>query len=141
MAFNTVIFILCTLSGCWRNGLQLEEYALGVLTQQRVLVPHEWVNGFVYSEPKHRPTTHSVGSHVMATFGAWKIASALAVGNSIVLKPSEIASLSLLRLGAIAQEAGLPDGVLNIVTGDGTETGSAMASHQYTVWPSPCSMG
>ncbi len=61
--------------------------------------------------------------------GAWKIASALAVGNSIVLKPSEIASLSLLRLGAIAQEAGLPDGVLNIVTGDGTETGSAMAYH------------
>ena len=61
--------------------------------------------------------------------GAWKMAAALAVGNSVVLKPSEVASLSLLRLGELAMEAGLPDGVLNIVTGDGATTGAAMAGH------------
>ena len=61
--------------------------------------------------------------------GAWKLAAALAVGNSVVLKPSEVASLTLLRLGEIAQAAGLPDGVLNIVTGDGAETGAAIAHH------------
>ena len=61
--------------------------------------------------------------------GAWKMAAALAVGNSVVLKPSEIASLSLLRLGELAMEAGLPGGVLNIVTGDGATTGAAMAGH------------
>lgn len=61
--------------------------------------------------------------------GAWKIAAALATGNSVVLKPSEIAPLSLLRLGEIAMESGLPEGVLNIVTGDGAITGNAMAEH------------
>ena len=61
--------------------------------------------------------------------GAWKVAAALAVGNSVVLKPSEVASLSLLRLGEIALQAGLPAGVLNIVTGDGASTGAAMANH------------
>ena len=50
---------------------------------------------------------------------AWKIAPALAMGNSVVLKPSEIASLSALRLVELAHEAGLPDGVLNVVTGQG----------------------
>jgi 4-(gamma-glutamylamino)butanal dehydrogenase len=44
--------------------------------------------------------------------GSWKIAPALAVGNSVVLKPSEMASLSLLRLTELASEAGIPDGVL-----------------------------
>ena len=61
--------------------------------------------------------------------GAWKIAPALAAGNSVVLKPSEDASLSLLRLGQLCLEAGLPAGVLNIVTGSGAETGDALARH------------
>ena len=58
---------------------------------------------------------------------AWKIAPALAVGNSVVLKPSEIASLCVLRLVELAHEAGLPDGVLNVVTGQGAVTGRALA--------------
>lgn len=61
--------------------------------------------------------------------GAWKIAPALAAGNSVVLKPSEDASLSLLRLGQLCLEAGLPAGVLNIVTGSGAEAGDALARH------------
>lgn len=61
--------------------------------------------------------------------GAWKLAPALAVGNSIVIKPAESASLSLLRLGELAMEAGLPAGVLNVVTGKGSVTGEALALH------------
>ena len=60
---------------------------------------------------------------------AWKVAAALAAGNSVILKPSEVASLSLLRLGEIALAAGLPKGVLNIVTGKGAGTGAALAAH------------
>lgn len=59
--------------------------------------------------------------------GAWKLAPALAAGNSVVLKPAETASLTLLRLGALALEAGLPEGVLNIVTGPGGVSGAALA--------------
>tara|TARA_B100000963_G_scaffold316810_1_gene296860 strand:- start:756 stop:2243 length:1488 start_codon:yes stop_codon:yes gene_type:complete len=61
--------------------------------------------------------------------GAWKIAPALAMGNSVVIKPSEAASLSLLKLGEICLEAGLPPGTLNIVTGNGRITGQALALH------------
>ena len=59
--------------------------------------------------------------------GAWKLAPALATGNSVVLKPAETASLSLLKLAEICAEAGLPDGVLNVVTGQGSVTGEALA--------------
>jgi gamma-glutamyl-gamma-aminobutyraldehyde dehydrogenase len=59
--------------------------------------------------------------------GAWKLAPALAAGNSVVLKPAETASLSLLRLAEIASAAGLPDGVFNVITGDGRIAGDALA--------------
>lgn len=59
--------------------------------------------------------------------GAWKIAPALATGNSIVVKPAEAASLTLLRLAELASEAGLPDGVFNVVTGKGSMVGEALA--------------
>lgn len=59
--------------------------------------------------------------------GAWKIAPALAMGNSVVLKPAETASLSLLRLAELALEAGVPPGVFNVVTGPGRITGEALA--------------
>jgi phenylacetaldehyde dehydrogenase len=58
-----------------------------------------------------------------------KIAPALAAGCSVVLKPAEQTSLSALRLGELALEAGVPDGVLNIVTGYGPEAGEALARH------------
>jgi 4-(gamma-glutamylamino)butanal dehydrogenase len=61
--------------------------------------------------------------------GAWKLAAALAMGNSVVLKPAETASLTLLRLAELALEAGLPPGVLNVVTGPGHITGQALAEH------------
>jgi phenylacetaldehyde dehydrogenase len=59
---------------------------------------------------------------------AWKIAPALACGNTVVVKPSEETPLTTLRLGELLHQAGLPDGVVNIVTGNGT-TGSALCAH------------
>jgi gamma-glutamyl-gamma-aminobutyraldehyde dehydrogenase len=60
---------------------------------------------------------------------AWKIAPALAAGNSVVLKPAEGASLTLLRLAQLCAEAGLPEGVLNVVTGYGMTVGEALGLH------------
>ena len=83
------------------------------------------VLGLIYKEP-----VGVVGAIVPWNFplmiGAWKIAPALAAGNSIVLKPAETASLSLLKLAELAAEAGVPDGVLNVVTGQGSVVGKAM---------------
>jgi gamma-glutamyl-gamma-aminobutyraldehyde dehydrogenase len=62
--------------------------------------------------------------------GAWKIAPALAAGNSVVLKPAETASLSLLRLAELCAEAGLPEGVFNVVTGRGAVAGEALGLHK-----------
>ncbi|WP_037312423.1 aldehyde dehydrogenase [Ruegeria halocynthiae] len=59
--------------------------------------------------------------------GSWKIAPALAAGNSIVLKPAESASLSLLAIAELAVEAGLPEGVFNVVTGKGSVVGETLA--------------
>lgn len=63
---------------------------------------------------------------MMAT---WKLAPALAAGNSVVLKPSEKSPLSVLRLAELASEAGLPDGVLNVLPGFGHTAGKALALH------------
>jgi acyl-CoA reductase-like NAD-dependent aldehyde dehydrogenase len=60
---------------------------------------------------------------------SWKVAPALAMGNSVVLKPAEQSSLSALLLARLATEAGLPDGVFNVVTGLGPEAGQALARH------------
>lgn len=61
--------------------------------------------------------------------GAWKVAPALAAGCSIVLKPSELTPLTALEFGTIAEEAGVPPGVLNIVTGFGPEAGQPLTEH------------
>ena len=60
---------------------------------------------------------------------AWKIGPALAAGCTMVLKPAEQTPLTALRLGELALEAGLPEGVLNVITGDG-ETGAALVDHE-----------
>ena len=60
---------------------------------------------------------------------AWKLGPALATGNTVVLKPAEQTPLSALRLGELLLEAGLPNGVVNIVTGFGETAGAALAAH------------
>jgi len=59
---------------------------------------------------------------------AWKIAPALATGNTVVLKPAEFTPLTALAFAHICQEVGLPAGVVNIITGDGS-TGEALVKH------------
>ena len=81
----------------------------------------------------HREPLGVVGAIVPWNFpmmiGAWKVAPALAAGNTVVLKPAEVASLTLLRLGELALEAGMPEGVFNVVTGFGATAGKALALH------------
>lgn len=60
---------------------------------------------------------------------SWKVAPALAAGNTVVLKPSEFTSLSALRMVELALEAGLPPGAMNLVTGYGPEAGQALIDH------------
>ncbi|WBO21214.1 aldehyde dehydrogenase [Sphingomonas abietis] len=61
---------------------------------------------------------------------AWKVAPALAMGNSVILKPAEQSPLTAIRLGELALEAGLPPGVLNVIPGTGEVTGQALARHR-----------
>lgn len=78
----------------------------------------------------HRDPVGVVGAIVPWNFplmiGAWKLGPALAAGNSVVLKPAETGSLSLLHFAELGLEAGLPPGVLNVVTGDGAVVGAAL---------------
>src|SRR5205823_3140386 len=60
---------------------------------------------------------------------AWKVAPALAAGNTVVLKPAEQTPVTALELAKLIQEAGFPEGVVNIVTGYGETAGAALASH------------
>jgi len=60
---------------------------------------------------------------------AWKLAPALAAGNTIVLKPSELASASCFRLAEFSREAGFPPGVINVISGTGVEAGEALVRH------------
>ena len=79
----------------------------------------------------HREAVGVVGAIVPWNFplmiGAWKLGPALAAGCTVVLKPAETASLTLLRIAELALEAGLPAGVLNVVTGEGAVVGAAIA--------------
>ncbi|NRQ48850.1 aldehyde dehydrogenase family protein [Aeromicrobium stalagmiti] len=63
------------------------------------------------------------------TISAWKLAPALAAGNTVVLKPAEATPLSALRLGQLALEAGFPPGVFNVVNGYGSTVGQRLAEH------------
>lgn len=60
---------------------------------------------------------------------AWKVAPALCCGNSVILKPSELASLTCLALGKLASQAGMPAGAFNVVSGLGDPAGAALSSH------------
>src|SRR5204862_301826 len=60
---------------------------------------------------------------------SWKLGPALACGNTVVLKPAELTPLTALRLGELALDAGLPEGVLNVVVGAGSTVGQRLAEH------------
>ena len=92
-----------------------------------------WADKLKYAFPGKTPRPLGVAGQIIPwnfplLMAAWKIAPALACGNTVVLKPAETTSLTALRLAEIFAEAGLPDGVVNIVTGAGA-TGSALVNH------------
>jgi acyl-CoA reductase-like NAD-dependent aldehyde dehydrogenase len=63
------------------------------------------------------------------TIASWKMAPALAAGNTVVLKPAELTPLTALEFGRIAREAGIPEGVVNVVVGPGREVGRRLVEH------------
>lgn len=93
-------------------------------------IPVSQANQFVYTL---REPMGVVGLIIPWNFplvmAAWKLAPALACGNTCILKPAEETPLTALRLGELIQEAGFPDGVVNVLTGPGLPTGAAIVSH------------
>jgi aldehyde dehydrogenase (NAD+) len=92
-----------------------------------------WADKLDYAFPGRRPAPLGVAAQVIPwnfplLMAAWKLAPALAAGNTVVLKPAETTPLTALRLGEVIQEAELPDGVVNILTGAGA-TGAAVVGH------------
>jgi len=92
-----------------------------------------WADKLEYLFPGFKPEPLGVVGQIIPwnfplLMLAWKVAPALAAGNTVVLKPAETTPLSALHLARVAAEAGLPPGVLNVVTGDG-RTGSSMVTH------------
>ena len=93
-----------------------------------------WADKLEYAFPNRQPKSLGVAAQITPwnfpmLMIAWKIAPALAAGNTVVLKPAETTSLTALKLAEVIQEAGLPDGVVNIVTGYG-KTGAMMVDHK-----------
>ncbi|WP_413134609.1 aldehyde dehydrogenase family protein, partial [Enterococcus lactis] len=63
-------------------------------------------------------------------FTSWKLGPALAAGNTVVMKPSELTPLSTLKIAELVKKAGFPDGVVNVVTGYGHTAGQRLAEHE-----------
>ncbi|MDP4934237.1 MAG: aldehyde dehydrogenase family protein, partial [Salibacteraceae bacterium] len=92
-----------------------------------------WADKLEYAFPNKKIESIGVAAQIIPwnfplLMAAWKIAPALACGNTVVLKPAETTPLTALKLAEVIKEAGLPDGVVNIITGAG-ETGALMTSH------------
>jgi aldehyde dehydrogenase (NAD+) len=92
-----------------------------------------WADKLDYAFPGRRPRPLGVAAQVIPwnfplLMAAWKLAPALAAGNTVVLKPAETTPLTALLLGEVLQQAELPDGVVNIITGAG-QTGAALVGH------------
>jgi aldehyde dehydrogenase (NAD+) len=92
-----------------------------------------WADKLEYAFPNKKPESLGVAAQIIPwnfplLMAAWKIAPALATGNTVVLKPAENTPLTALKLAEVIQECDLPPGVVNIITGFG-DTGAAMVSH------------
>ena len=92
-----------------------------------------WADKLEYAFPSKTPKPLGVAGQIIPwnfplLMAAWKIAPALATGNTVVLKPAETTSLTALKLAELIRDSGLPKGVVNIITGAG-ETGAAIVNH------------
>lgn len=92
-----------------------------------------WADKLNYAFPNRRVSSLGVAGQIIPwnfplLMAAWKIAPALATGNTVVLKPAETTPLTALKLAEVIADSGLPDGVVNIITGAGA-TGEAIVNH------------
>lgn len=92
-----------------------------------------WADKLEYAFPGRKPASLGVAGQIIPwnfplLMAAWKIAPALACGNTVVLKPAETTPLTAMKLAEVIRDAGLPPGVVNIVTGAG-DTGAAIVNH------------
>jgi aldehyde dehydrogenase (NAD+) len=93
-----------------------------------------WADKLEYAFPNRKPSSLGVAGQIIPwnfplLMAAWKIAPALATGNTVVLKPAETTPLTALKLAELIRDSGLPDGVVNIITGAG-RTGAAIVGHR-----------
>ena len=93
-----------------------------------------WADKLEYAFPGRKPAPLGVAGQIIPwnfplLMAAWKIAPALACGNTVVLKPAETTPLTALKLAELIRDVGVPEGVVNIVTGAG-ETGAALVDHR-----------
>lgn len=115
-------------AGTFRYYAQLAEQ-LDDNNQQEISLPSEDFSCKVVKEPVGVAGAIIPWNYPML-MAAWKVAPALAAGCTMVLKPSEVTPLTALELARIADECGLPAGVLNVVTGLGQAAGQALSEHQ-----------
>jgi betaine-aldehyde dehydrogenase len=114
-------------AGCFAYYADLAEELDG-RQEESVALPDVRFSSWVRHEPVGVAAQIIPWNYPML-MAAWKVAPALAAGATMVLKPSELTPLTALELAAIGEEVGLPRGVLNVVTGLGSEAGAALARH------------
>ncbi|KAJ6760629.1 BETAINE ALDEHYDE DEHYDROGENASE 1 CHLOROPLASTIC [Salix purpurea] len=116
-------------AGCFEYYADLAE-GLDAKQKAPVSLPMETFKSYVLKEPLGVVALITPWNYPLL-MGAWKVAPALAAGCTAILKPSELASVTCLELADVCREVGLPPGVLNILTGFGTEAGAPLASHPH----------
>ncbi|MGN6385350.1 MAG: aldehyde dehydrogenase family protein, partial [Verrucomicrobiota bacterium] len=111
-------------------GARIFEYYAGAITKFGGETIPVWRGGFDFTL---RQPMGVVAAIVPWNFpfpiASWKVAPALAAGNSVVLKPASLSPLTALLLGEIARNAGLPEGVLQVLPGSGSRVGDALVTH------------
>lgn len=120
---------------------QVEPFDIGITAEQirffaeladkeggAVVPTHDSALGMIIDEP-YGVVAAITPWNFPITMAGWKLGAALAAGNAVVLKPSEMTPWSAIRMAQLAVQAGIPAGIFNVVLGDGPVTGSALTGH------------
>ncbi|MGL4693985.1 MAG: aldehyde dehydrogenase family protein, partial [Stenotrophomonas maltophilia] len=112
------------------TGADVLEYYAGVMHGLEGSQVPLRESSFFYTRQEPLGVVGAIGAwNYPIQIALWKAAPALAAGNAMIFKPSEVTPLSALKLAEIFTEAGLPDGVFNVLPGDGAGVGSALTEH------------
>lgn len=114
------------------SGADVLEYYAGLIASLEGQQIPLRDSSFVYTRREPLGVVAGIGAwNYPIQIALWKSAPALAAGNAMIFKPSEVTSLSTLKLAEIYTQAGLPDGVFNVVTGSGQEVGAWLTQHPH----------